>query len=249
MRFASSIKTATHIFHNKKINIQIKTAKPNGKDLLQANIQFGFAYWLHDSYTDFKNPSNRLLWWFFYFLKGIPKWFLSNLKHQLLQTHTHTNNEAKENDSSCISWCWIRDHHGAQEYKAHTQRKSLWMWLSWFSSKWFAFCYDFVRCFIMYFPICCKWFIVYSSNSGKKYITLAKSKKPHICACFGIQHNTRKYSNRPLKCSKNKKKTFHINASRLGVCVRSSAFLFQFVEIDSYVPCRLLANRFSVKNG
>lgn len=166
VRFTSSIKTATHKFHNKKINIQIKTAKPNGEDLLQANIQFGFAYWLHDSYMDFKNPSNRLLWWFFYFLKGIPKWFLSNPKHQLLQTNTHTQITKQMRTIHHVEWEIIMEHRNTKHTHTHTQNELLWMWLSWFSSKWFAFCYDFVRC-IMYFPICCKWFIGYSTNSVK----------------------------------------------------------------------------------
>lgn len=185
VRFTSSIKTATHKFHNKKINIQIKTAKPNGEDLLQANIQFGFAYWLHDSYMDFKNPSNRLLWWFFYFLKGIPKWFLSNPKHQLLQTNTHTQITKQMRTIHHVEWEIIMEHRNTKHTHTHTE----WIALNviiliffevvrillWFCSLYYVFSH-LLQMIHRIFNQQRKDFLL------KKYITLAEKRKTtHLC--------------------------------------------------------------------
>lgn len=178
----------------------------------------------------------------FYF-EGHYKWFLSNLKHPLLQTYT-----MYETDRFASKYIEEEIIIAAAPSIKYENTK----WICIASNVIIMIFLEVVRIWVMIFvrlhhvifvsSICCKWFI--RLNSQKKYITFANNnKKPHLCR---PNHSTARkyYSDRLQKCSKNKKNTqqalrFHINAFELCFVLFRFLFCF-FVDVYTCVDCSWL---------
>lgn len=178
----------------------------------------------------------------FYF-EGHYKWFLSNLKHPLLQTYT-----MYETDRFASKYIEEEIIIAAAPSIKYENTK----WICIASNVIIMIFLEVVRIWVMIFvrlhhvifvsSICCKWFI--RLNNQKKYITFANNKKNHICAGQTIQLRESiiqiGYRNVP-KIKKNTQQAlrFHINAFELCFVLFRFLFCF-FVDVYTCVDCSWL---------